>query len=80
VLSIAVKRGERGPDNSNQDGIGNEVVLAELDGRYLSTEVVGGILGRTIGTYAEEARLPGIGSSTPALTIRPGAKRCLLHA
>ena len=27
-------------------------MLAELDGRYLSTEVTGGFLGRTIGIYA----------------------------
>ena len=27
-------------------------VLAELDGRYLSTEVTGGFIGRVIGMYA----------------------------
>jgi xylan 1,4-beta-xylosidase len=29
-------------------------VLAELDGRYLSTEVAGGFTGRVIGMYAAE--------------------------
>ena len=55
VLSITVNRDTRGPDKvalGYQDGIGNETVLAELDGRFLSTEVVGGFLGRTIGMYA----------------------------
>ncbi|HWJ63222.1 MAG TPA: hypothetical protein VNS19_14725 [Acidimicrobiales bacterium] len=28
------------------------LVLAELDGRYLSTEVAGGMLGRVVGVYA----------------------------
>ena len=32
----------------------NVVVLAELDGRYLSTEVAGGFIGRTIGVFAED--------------------------
>jgi hypothetical protein len=31
---------------------GNFSVLAELDGRYLSTEVAGGFTGRVIGMYA----------------------------
>ena len=35
------------------EGVAGEVVvLATLDGRYLSTEVVGGFIGRTIGVYA----------------------------
>lgn len=39
-----VRLGFEGPDG--------RVVLATLDGRYLSTEVVGGFIGRTIGMYA----------------------------
>ena len=45
----------RGPDRvvlGYEDGAGSPHVLAELDGRYLSTEVTGGFLGRTIGLYA----------------------------
>jgi xylan 1,4-beta-xylosidase len=34
------------------DDAGEQRVLAELDGRYLSTEVAGGMLGRVIGMYA----------------------------
>lgn len=34
------------------DPSGELVVLAELDGRYLSTEVAGGMTGRVIGMYA----------------------------
>jgi beta-xylosidase len=34
----------------NSDG--DEIELAALDGRFLSTEVVGGFIGRTIGMYA----------------------------
>jgi beta-xylosidase len=34
------------------DDRGNTHTLAELDGRYLSTEVTGGFLGRMIGMYA----------------------------
>lgn len=34
------------------DGDGDFAVLAELDGRYLSTEVAGGFTGRVIGMYA----------------------------
>jgi hypothetical protein len=30
------------------------VAIAELDGRYLSTEVAGGFTGRVIGLYAAE--------------------------
>ncbi len=32
------------------------IVLAELDGRYLSTEVAGGFTGRVIGMYVTEGR------------------------
>lgn len=35
-----------------QDSSGADQVLARLDGRYLSTEVAGGMLGRVIGLYA----------------------------
>ncbi|MEV4754997.1 glycoside hydrolase family 43 protein [Micromonospora sp. NPDC049559] len=35
-----------------EDGSGEFVALAELDGRYLSTEVAGGFTGRVIGPYA----------------------------
>ena len=34
------------------DDDGEEVVLASLDGRYLSTEVATGFIGRVIGMYA----------------------------
>jgi hypothetical protein len=34
------------------DGEGRFEQLAELDGRYLSTEVAGGMLGRVLGVYA----------------------------
>jgi hypothetical protein len=34
----------------DKDGLAQ--VLAELDGRFLSTEVAGGMLGRVIGIYA----------------------------
>jgi xylan 1,4-beta-xylosidase len=43
-----------GPDRIRlglEDG-GEFTVLAELDGRYLSTEVTGGYTGRVIGVYA----------------------------
>ena len=33
---------------------GEHVAIAELDGRYLSTEVAGGFTGRVIGMYAAE--------------------------
>jgi hypothetical protein len=32
--------------------VNGSVVLAEIDGRYLSTEVAGGFLGRVVGGYA----------------------------
>ena len=35
-----------------EDPDGAFTVLAELDGRYLSTEVAGGFTGRVIGMYA----------------------------
>ena len=33
-------------------------MLAELDGRYLSTEVAGGFTGRVIGMYAAAGTVP----------------------
>ena len=45
-----------GPDlirlGFESDSDGEFIVLAELDGRYLSTEVAGGFTGRVIGGYA----------------------------
>jgi hypothetical protein len=44
-----------GPDTvvlGIQHGDGEFTVLAELEGRYLSTEVAGGFTGRVIGAYA----------------------------
>ncbi len=44
-----------GPDSVSlgfEDGAGVAHTLARLDGRYLSTEVTGGFLGRMIGMYA----------------------------
>ena len=35
-----------------EDEAGAPHTLAQLDGRYLSTEVTGGFLGRTIGMFA----------------------------
>lgn len=56
ILSLGAKRGGNGPDTvtlayRGEGGI--ERVLAEFDGRYISTEVAGGFLGRMIGMYAE---------------------------
>ena len=45
----------QGPDTvylGTEDAGGRFTVLAELDGRYLSTEVAGGFTGRVIGMYA----------------------------
>lgn len=45
----------QGPDTvylGMDDAAGGLTVLAELDGRYLSTEVAGGFTGRVIGMYA----------------------------
>ncbi len=57
VLTIGTGPHPGGPDTvtlgyRDPDGTGR--TLAELDGRYLSTEVTGGFLGRTIGMYAVE--------------------------
>jgi xylan 1,4-beta-xylosidase len=45
----------QGPDTvylGTEDAGGRFTILAELDGRYLSTEVAGGFTGRVIGLYA----------------------------
>lgn len=55
VLVVETAPHHHGPDLvrlGHEDGDGGFRVLAELDGRYLSTEVVGGFLGRVIGPYA----------------------------
>ncbi len=46
----------RGPDTLtfSVEGPEGAVELAELDGRYLSTQVAGGFTGRVIGMYAAE--------------------------
>lgn len=54
VLRIETRPDDRGPDRvalGYEDG-GSFQVLAELDGRYLSTEVTGGFVGRVLGVYA----------------------------
>jgi beta-xylosidase len=55
VLVVETAPDYRGPDVVRlgfEDKDGNVVTLAELDGRYLSTEVASGFTGRTIGMYA----------------------------
>lgn len=56
VLFAEVKDGGFGPPDrvllGYEDAAGEPQVLAKLDGRYLSTEVAGGMLGRVIGMYA----------------------------
>jgi xylan 1,4-beta-xylosidase len=55
VLTIGTGPHARGPDTvilGYHDAEGRHRTLAELDGRYLATEVTGGFLGRTIGMYA----------------------------
>jgi beta-xylosidase len=55
VLTIGTGPHPRGPDTVTfgyHDEDGTRRTLAELDGRYLATEVTGGFLGRTIGMYA----------------------------
>jgi beta-xylosidase len=54
VLGIDTVDGVAGPDEvrlGHEAADGSFVVLAGLDGRYLSTEVAGGFLGRVIGVY-----------------------------
>ncbi len=55
VLSVATATAVQGPDTVSlgyEDRDGELHELAQLDGRYLSTEVAGGFTGRTIGMYA----------------------------
>jgi xylan 1,4-beta-xylosidase len=55
VLVIETHPNSRGPDFVRlgvEDATGTLQVLAELDGRYLSTEVTGGFIGRVVGMYA----------------------------
>jgi beta-xylosidase len=55
VLTIGTIPHGHGPDTVTlgyQDADQRQYALAELDGRYLATEVRGGFLGRTIGMYA----------------------------
>jgi len=54
VLRIETRDGDHGPDRIRlgyETGDGAFRVLAELDGRYLSTEVATGFIGRVIGLY-----------------------------
>ncbi|MGY1773147.1 beta-xylosidase family glycoside hydrolase [Blastococcus sp. SYSU D00813] len=55
VLRVETAKGFHGPDTvvlGFEEGAGAFRVLAELDGRYLSTEVTGGFVGRVLGLYA----------------------------
>ncbi|MFZ9628069.1 MAG: glycoside hydrolase family 43 protein [Ilumatobacteraceae bacterium] len=55
VLVVEAKPGSRGPDQlafGVEGADGTIAVLAELDGRYLSTEVACGMTGRVVGMYA----------------------------
>ena len=58
VLRIdAVPDSRRATGPTSSPGLeehGEHVAIAELDGRYLSTEVAGGFTGRVIGLYAAE--------------------------
>ena len=64
-------------------GPAGPVVLAELDGRYLSTEVAGGFTGRVIGMYVTQgsaafdwfAYRPGSRAPDPAEVGPVGATR-----
>jgi hypothetical protein len=55
VLTIGTGPHAHGPDTVSlgfEDERGRPHTLAALDGRYVSTEVTGGFLGRMIGLYA----------------------------
>ncbi|MET0912385.1 MAG: glycoside hydrolase family 43 protein [Acidimicrobiales bacterium] len=55
VLRIETAPHARGPDSVRlgfEEEDGTFRVLAEIDGRYLSTEVTGGFIGRVLGLYA----------------------------
>jgi hypothetical protein len=54
VLRVETHDGDHGPDRVRlgyEAGDGDFRVLADLDGRYLSTEVATGFIGRVIGLY-----------------------------
>jgi len=55
VLVIETRPHPHGPDVvvlGVEDNRGEFLEIAEVDGRYLSTEVAGGFTGRVIGMYA----------------------------
>lgn len=55
VLAIRTTRHASGPDTvrlGHEDAAGEFHQVAEMDGRYLSTEVTTGFIGRTIGMFA----------------------------
>ena len=55
MLTVETGPHVHGPDSVSlgfEDEHGGVHTLARLDGRYLSTEVTGGFLGRMIGLYA----------------------------
>lgn len=55
VLRIETGPPVSGPDTVTlgfEDPAGEVTVLAEVDGRHLSTEVTGGFMGRVLGLYA----------------------------
>jgi hypothetical protein len=55
VLAIETRPHPHGPDVvvlGVEDDLGAFRAIAEVDGRYLSTEVAGGFTGRVIGMYA----------------------------
>ena len=67
VLFIKTAANAFGPDSLSlgfEDAIGNVHVLATLDGRFLSTEVAGGMQGRVLGMYAVGGTAGSTGSTT----------------
>lgn len=67
TVDIAATDAEtRAPDTLafSVEGPEGAVELAELDGRYLSTQVAGGFTGRVIGMYVTEGKRPSTGSTT----------------
>ncbi|WFE30517.1 hypothetical protein O7623_08220 [Solwaraspora sp. WMMD791] len=58
IVTVPTTHPRQGPDLVRlgvEDAAGGVDVLAELDGRYLSTEVAGGFTGRVVGMYAAAA-------------------------
>ena len=53
TLTVDIRTADLGPDTIAFSADGDEP-LAELDGRYLSTQVAGGFTGRVIGMYVTE--------------------------